>query len=402
MLSGVEAQKPTNVEVFSFTMQQSEKLNYEYIPVNKFKASFTLVIIFLLASGCNSDNKQKSLIDEKSTDKNIIEKIADPDSVYSVIMVGDMMLGTNYPSEYSLPPDDGRNILSEPKEFLELADITLGNLEGTLLNKGGTPKVCSDPDNCVAFRMPEHYAGYIKDAGFDVMNLANNHAGDMGDIGRESTQKTLKKYGIKYGGQITAPTAIFEKDGIKFGFTGFAPNNGTLSINDIKKAAKIVSDLKKECNIVIVAFHGGAEGSGATTVTRKREFYLGEDRGNCYEFAHAMIDAGADIVFGHGPHVARGVELYNNKFIAYSLGNFCTYGKFGLSGNLGLAPILKLYITKEGNFSHGRIFPFKQIKRGFPVFDDSYGAVELIKRMTEKDFPETKIEISPDGKISKK
>jgi len=369
--------------------------------VNKLLSSFTLVIIFLIASGCNPDNKQKTLnnVDEKS---NTNQTTTNPDSVYSIIMVGDMMLGTNYPSAASLPPNDGADILSEAKEFLEIADVTIGNLEGTLLNSGGTPKVCANPDNCVAFRMPEHYAGYIKDAGFDMMNLANNHSGDMGDIGRTSTQNTLKHYGIKYAGHISAPTAIFIKDGIKFGLTGFAPNNGTLSINDHKKAAKIVSDLKKECDIVIVAFHGGAEGSGATHVNRRREFYLGEDRGNCYEFAHEMIDAGADIVFGHGPHVPRGAELYKGKFIAYSLGNFCTYGKFGLSGNLGLAPVLKLYITKSGDFSHGRIFPFKQIKRGFPVFDESYQAVELMRRMTQNDFPETNIDISPDGKITKK
>lgn len=364
-----------------------------------------IILLCLLALSCGNNKKidtSEKNKDEKNPDKNIIEKITSPDSVYSLIMVGDMMLGTNYPSESSLPPGDGKDILSEPKEFLELADVTMGNLEGTLLDKGGTPKVCSDPSNCVAFRMPEHYAGYLKDAGFDIMNIANNHAGDMGDIGRESTQKTLKEYGIKYGGQQTAPTTIFVKDGIKFGFTGFAPNNGTLSINDLKKATKIVSDLKKDCDIVIVAFHGGAEGSGSTRVSRKREFYLGEDRGNVYEFAHAMVDAGADVVFGHGPHVVRGVEIYKDKFIAYSLGNFCTYGKFGLSGNLGLAPILKIYITKNGNFSHGRIFPFKQIKRGFPVFDDDYSVVRLMKDVTEKDFPDTDITIDEEGKISKK
>ncbi len=368
--------------------------------------NFSLLLLFILAFSCGNENKKPDSVDklndEKNSDKNIITKITDPDSVYSLIMVGDMMLGTNYPSSASLPPDDGKYILAGPKEFLELADVTIGNLEGTLLDKGGTPKQCSTPSNCVSFRMPEHYAGYIKDAGFDMMNLANNHSGDMGDIGRVTTQNTLKEYGIKYAGHLTAPTAIFEKDGIKFGFTGFAPNNGTLSINDIKKAVKIVSELKKQCNILIVAFHGGAEGSGSTRVTRKREFYLGEDRGNVYEFAHAMIDAGADVVFGHGPHVPRGVELYKEKFIAYSLGNFCTYGKFGLSGNLGLAPILKLYINKDGNFSHGRIFPFKQIKRGFPVFDDDFSVVKIMKELTERDFPETDIEITDDGKISKK
>lgn len=360
------------------------------------------LLLFILAFSCNDqskNNKTLNNVDEKSS---TTQNITDPDSVYSIIMVGDMMLGTNYPSAASLPPNDGAYILSEAKEFLEIADVTIGNLEGTLLNSGGTPKVCQNPDNCVAFRMPEHYAGYLKDAGFDMMNLANNHSGDMGDIGRTSTQNTLRQYGIKYAGHISAPTAVFIKDGIKFGFTGFAPNTGTLSINDHNKAAKIVSELKKECDIVIVAFHGGAEGSGATHVNRKREFYLGEDRGNCYEFAHDMIDAGADIVFGHGPHVPRGVELYKNKFIAYSLGNFCTYGKFGLSGNLGLAPVLKLYITKSGDFSHGRIFPFKQIKRGYPVFDDDYQSVELMRRMTQNDFPETNIDISPDGKIIKK
>jgi hypothetical protein len=159
----------------------------------------------------------------KTLTKTLLKKLLTPDSLYAIIMVGDIMLGTNYPSESSLPPDDGKHILDEPKEFLEIADVTIGNLEGTLLNKGGTPKICSDPSNCVAFRMPEHYAEYIKHAGFDIMSIANNHSGDMGDIGRESTQKTLKKYGIKYGGQLTAPTTIFVKDGIKFGFTAFAP-----------------------------------------------------------------------------------------------------------------------------------------------------------------------------------
>lgn len=378
------------------------RLNYEYKLVNKLLSLFTFVIIFLFLSGCDTDNNQKPPADEKSKDKNTTENIPNPDSVYSIIMVGDMMLGTNYPSAASLPPDDGKFILSDPAPILQSADVTIGNLEGTLLNKGGTPKVCANPENCVSFRMPEHYAEYMKDAGFDIMNLANNHSGDMGDIGRKSTRETLDRYEIKYGGHISAPSSIFVKDGIKFGFTGFAPNNGTLSINDHKKAAKIVSDLKKECDIVIVSFHGGAEGSGATRVPKKREFYLGEDRGNCYQFAHDMVDAGADIVFGHGPHVPRAIELYKNKIIAYSLGNFCTYAKFGLSGNLGLAPVLKVYIDNNGNFKQGRIFPYKQVRRGFPVFDESYEAVKLMKRMTENDFPETPLDISPDGKITEK
>ena len=367
-------------------------------------AALLIVVVFsLLAIGCGkNDNKtddKNSLKDEKEKVKDSEKEVKDPDSLYSVVMVGDMMLGTNYPSESSLPPNDGKDILSDPAEILSSGDVTIGNLEGTLLDKGGTPKQCGDPSNCVAFRMPEHYAGYIKDAGFDMMNLANNHSGDMGDIGRKSTQNTLKEHDLKFAGHLTCSTAVFEKDGIKFGLAGFAPNNGTVSIHDLKNAARIVKELKQQCNVVIIAFHGGAEGSGATRVPRRNELYLGENRGDVYEFSHTVIDAGADIVFGHGPHVPRGVELYNGKFIAYSLGNFCTYGKFGLSGNLGLAPILKLYIDKKGDFKMGRIFPFKQVRRGYPVYDDSFAAIELMRDVSKKDFPESRAEIEEDGKI---
>ncbi len=367
-------------------------------------AALLIVVVFsLLAVGCGkNDNKtenKNSLKNEKEKVKDSEKEVKDPDSLYSVVMVGDMMLGTNYPSESSLPPNDGKDILNDPAEILSSGDVTIGNLEGTLLDKGGTPKQCGDPSNCVAFRMPEHYAGYIKDAGFDMMNLANNHSGDMGDIGRKSTQSTLKEHDLKFAGHLTCSTAVFEKDGIKFGLAGFAPNNGTVSIHDLKNAARTVKELKQQCNVVIIAFHGGAEGSGATRVPRRNELYLGENRGDVYEFSHTVIDAGADIVFGHGPHVPRGVELYKGKFIAYSLGNFCTYGKFGLSGNLGMAPILKLYIDKKGDFKMGRIFPFKQVRRGFPIYDDSFAAVELMRDMSKKDFPESRAEIEEDGKI---
>jgi poly-gamma-glutamate capsule biosynthesis protein CapA/YwtB (metallophosphatase superfamily) len=356
------------------------------------------IIIF----SCRDDNDKKNT--QKQIEDSLKEKIneKDPDSLIAVIMVGDIMMGTNYPTEYSLPPDDGKDLFSEAKEYLEIADLTLGNLEGTLLDKGGTPKECLNPENCVSFRMPERYGQYLKDAGFDIMSTANNHSGDFGEKGRSSTVKTLDEYGIKHAGYEFDKSTVLEKDGVKFGFTAFAPNSGTQSLLNLKAALKSVKELRSKCDILIVSFHGGAEGSGATGVNRKREFYLGEDRGNIYEFSHAMIDAGADIVFGHGPHVPRGIELYNDRLIAYSLGNFCTYGKFGLSGNLGLAPILKVYTKKTGEFDKGRIFPFKQVRRGFPVFDEEYRVVELIKRLSEKDFPESELLIESDGRISRK
>jgi hypothetical protein len=311
------------------------------------------------------------------------------------------MLGSNYPSDYSLPPYDGEHLLDSVKEFLSDADVTFGNLEGTLLNAGGTPKKCHTPENCVAFRMPEYYAGYLKDAGFDLLSNANNHSNDMGEEGRVSTLKTLDEYDIKYAGYDYYPVTIFVKDGVKFGFAAFAPNTGTVPLNDIPNAVKIVSKLKKECDIVIVSFHGGAEGTGAQRVTGEREIFLGEDRGNVYEFAHSVVDSGADIVFGQGPHVARALELYRDRLIAYSLGNFCTYGKFGLSGALGVAPILKVYINKTGEFMSGDIISIRQMGKGMPVLDYENNALDIIQKLTALDFPETGLVFYDDGDVEK-
>ena len=102
-------------------------------------------------------------------------------------------------------------------------------------------------------------------------------------------------------------------------------------------------------------------------------------------------------MFGHGPHVPRAMELYKNKIIAYSLGNFCTYGKFSLSGPQGIAPLLKVYIDTNGNFIKGNIYSFKQINRGFPVPDNEANAVKIIKELTEKDFPESSLMINENG-----
>jgi len=365
-------------------------------------AFLVFLILPSIFQSCNTDNQTKKHPKQDSV-LNDTKQVSpeSQDTLYTITIVGDVMMGSTYPYPV-LPPNDGEAIFEDVEEFLQESDVTIGNLEGTLLNSGGSPKVCADPEHCVAFRMPERYAGYLKNAGFDIMGTANNHSGDMGDEGRESTMNTLEKYGIKYAGYLTNPTTIFVKDGIKFGFTAFAPNTGTQDLNNLDKAVKTIKDLRKKCDVLIVSFHGGAEGSGQTRVTRRREFFLGEDRGDVYEFAHAMVDAGADFVFGQGPHVPRGMELYNDKIIAYSLGNFCTYGKFGLSGALGLAPILRIFIDKHGDFAHGRIIPAKQIKRGIPVYDEDGNVIKLIQQLSKKDFPESKLVIDDDGYIDVK
>ena len=321
----------------------------------------------------------------------------------SVIGVGDIMLGTNYPSDTNLPPNDGKDVLNDVKDILRDADVTFGNLEGVLLDFGGSPKNCSNPNICYNFRMPERYVNYLVDAGFDVVSLANNHNGDFGLQGRENTQKALQNVGIHFAGlENVCETNTFTINGIKYGFCAFAPNTGTVRITDIPKAKSLVSELKKSCNIVIVSFHGGAEGKSYNRVPKKTETFIGENRGNVYEFAHAVIDAGADIVFGHGPHVVRAVELYKDRFIAYSLGNFATAGGINVSGISGYAPIVKVFTDEKGVFVKGQIYSFIQQYRTGPLKDDKNLVIKEIKRLTELDFPNTTIKISDDGMIEKR
>jgi cell wall-associated NlpC family hydrolase len=319
----------------------------------------------------------------------------------TVIGTGDIMLGSNYPSDAKLPPNDGKDLLRNVKDLLRDAHVTFGNLEGCFLNSGGTPKSCKS--GCYFFRMPDRYVNHLLDAGFDVMNIANNHMGDFGAQGRSNTVKVLEDAGLHYAGlEGVCETARFEIDGVKYGFCGFAPNSGTVRITNLAKARKLVAELDKESDIVIVSFHGGAEGKAHNRVPGKTETFYGENRGNVSEFAHAVIDAGADIVFGHGPHVVRAAELYKDRFIIYSMGNFCTSGDFSISGISGYAPIVKVYTDREGKFIRGHVFSALQKDKTGPVLDGSHLAAKEIKRLTELDFPQTGLTVSEEGVIERK
>jgi len=319
----------------------------------------------------------------------------------TIIGVGDIMMGSNYPTAAGLPPNNGLDLMKDVESLLSSSDITMGNLEGVLLDQGGTPKTCRDPKVCYVFRSPQHYVQNLVNAGFDIMSLANNHAGDFGEAGRKSSIKALEDAGIYHAGQITKPYTIFEKDGVRYGFTAFAPNSGCLNLNDIEGARKIVALLDSLTDIVIISFHGGAEGPQHQHVPRKNEIFHGENRGNVYAFAHALIDEGADIIFGHGPHVTRAIEVYKNRFIAYSLGNFCTYSGINVSGVNGLAPVIKVYTNAQGDFLKAHITSTIQSYRSPVKIDSQKLVLKRIQELTRQDFPESAIQINDKGWVEK-
>jgi hypothetical protein len=232
------------------------------------------------------------------------------------------------------------------------------------------------------------------------MSLANNHAGDMGDAGRLSSMRTLENAGLLHAGQLNHKTTIFVKDSIRYGLAAFAPNSNCVSLNDIEGAVEIVKELADTVDIVIVSFHGGAEGAQYQNVPRTTELFHGENRGDVYKFAHTLIDAGADIIFGHGPHVTRAVEVYKDRFITYSLGNFCTYRGISVNGINGIAPIIKIFADRNGKFLYGRIFPTYQTYGTGVRIDAEKQVIKKIQELTKKDFPETHTRIDDNGIIT--
>ena len=313
--------------------------------------------------------------------------------------VGDMMISTDFPEGVINPEIDGT--FSDVKGWLRDADLTFGNLEGPLCDRGETTKCKPDAaeGSCYAFRTPARYAPLYKDAGFDLLSTANNHAEDFGRDCRVDTEASLDKQGIKHSGR-PGDLASVEVNGLKVSMVGFHTNRNSHFVNDHKSAALIVKALAAEHDIVMVSFHGGAEGGRALHVPDGPEVFYGEERGDLRRFARAVIDAGADIVIGHGPHVLRGMEVYQGRLIAYSLGNFATYGRFNIKGNAGIGAVLEARLDREGRFLGGAVLPTQQVKGGVPTRDAEAKAVPLLRELSEQDFGATAVVVQPDGKLT--
>jgi Bacterial capsule synthesis protein PGA_cap len=316
-----------------------------------------------------------------------------------ITAVGDVMLGTTFPDDSTLPPNDGANLLTEVTPYLKHGDVVYGNLEGPIVDGGDSAKCRGKKiGTCFAFRVPTRYGKYLKDAGFTAMGLANNHAMDFGLEGRASSRQVLDAQQIAHTGEIGDIARLVAK-GRKVGIIAFATYPGANNFLDLDESLQAIRALKAESDLVIVGFHGGAEGATHQHVLEGDETFLGEDRGDLRKFTHAAIDAGADLILGSGPHVFRAMEIYNGKLIAYSLGNFATYGPFNLSAENGLSGILEAHLAADGTFIRGKIYSVKQEKPGGPKMDAEMKILPVLRGLSRADFPQTGVTVGARGDL---
>ncbi|HKS26706.1 MAG TPA: CapA family protein [Pyrinomonadaceae bacterium] len=355
-----------------------------------------LALLMLSAAACNKsgeDSRTFSAAPAPDIKTQTAEQI-------SIAAVGDIMLGSTNPPDRGLPPEDGAKMLAEVAPTLSAADIAFGNLEGPMLDGTGKSAKCGPTSRlCYAFRVPTRYGKHLKDAGFDLLSLANNHASDFGLEGRLSTKRVLQQLGIAHAGADRTDIPYLNVKGRKIGVVAFATNEVSYNLNDIAAARRVVQQVAQKADIVIVSFHGGAEGAAAQNVPYGPETFLDAPRGNLREFTHAVVDAGADLVLGHGPHVVRGMEIYRNRLIAYSLGNFAFYS-FPFKGPTALSMILEVSLAADGAFAGGTVHPLIQVGQSGPRPDKDGSVLSVLRQLSATDFGSTAVKVAEDGTIT--
>jgi poly-gamma-glutamate capsule biosynthesis protein CapA/YwtB (metallophosphatase superfamily) len=305
----------------------------------------------------------------------------------TVAFAGDVaLLGT--------PPS---SLFSSVRGPLRRSDIAIGNLEGTL-SSGGTSKCGKHSSSCFAFQSPPRSAALLRGAGFDDLNVANNHAFDYGAAGQRQTLSALARYQLRWSGRPGQIT-VLSAHGVRVAIVGFAPYPWAQSLLDIPAAQTLVRRAAARADLVVAVLHAGAEGTDRQHVPRGAEYYLGENRGDERRFSHALVAAGADLVLASGPHVLRGLQLFGDKLIAYSLGNFamCSHA-LSMGGALSQSGILVVTLNADGSLVSGRLQPV-QLYAGVPHLTSGATIVRRLNALSHADFGPGAVLVSRDGTL---
>jgi hypothetical protein len=315
----------------------------------------------------------------------------------AITWVGDTMFGSA--AEGKAPPRHGRGLFAAVAGRLGAADITAANLEGTLTT--ATTSKCAVPrtTSCFAFRADPADAGTLGAAGIDIVNLANNHAWDYGALGQSDTIAALDAAGVRWTGTPGTVTVI-ERNGVRVGFVGYAPYPWAPTLADVPLAQGLVRFARTRADVVVAFIHAGREGRDATHTPVGEEVAYGEDRGDTRGFAHALVQAGADLVLGSGPHVVRGLERYQGSLIAYSLGNFAGWHNFATGGTYDLSGMLTVRLDGTGHVVGGRWRSLRLVAPGIPQPDPTDASAHLVADVSRADFGAARWPLGHDGRLA--
>jgi hypothetical protein len=298
----------------------------------------------------------------------------------SIVWGGDVTLG----SSYGRPPDRGWPQLAGIAGTLRRAGLAAVNLEGTF-GSGGPSKCAGGRRDCFAFQAPPANAGTLSRAGIDVVNQANNHAHDFGAPGQAQTHAALRGAGVRWTG-APGQVTVLRRHGVRVACVGFSTYPWTAPMGSDAAVRALVRAAAARARIVVAFLHAGAEGAAEDHVPYGHEHAYGEDRGDSRHFAHVAVDAGADLVLGSGPHVVRGLQLYRDRLIAYSLGNLTGWHNFGTGGNSALSALLRVRLERDGALAHGGLTSLRLDRAGVPHADPARGAERLMRRLSAADF----------------
>lgn len=317
------------------------------------------------------------------------------------VAAGDTMPGSDLrKGAAGLAPGNGESLFADTRALFRSADVAFLNLEGTLADDLPSTKCGPKSTSCYAFRTPTRYTAGLVDAGIDVVSMANNHAMDLGVPGMESGMKALDAAGIAHAGRY-GDVAKLERNGVKIAVLAAHSGSCCLNVNDVDEVTAAIRAADAEADLVVLSFHGGAEGSRARHVPGKTEVAWGEERGDVKKLAHAAIDAGADLILGHGPHVLRGIEVYRNRLVVYSMGNFVGFRQFGTQGGFGGTSVqVEAELAANGVLKAAKLHPLALDGEGVPHPDPSGAAWKQIGELTAADFPDHGVTIGEDGTLS--
>lgn len=296
-----------------------------------------------------------------------------------------------------LPPEDGRELFAAVRDRIS-GDVVLGNLDQALTAEAASTKCGPGGSACYAFRTPPSYAMRLAEAGFTVVNLANNHTRDFGDAGLEDTREALAAAGVDHTG-MPGQITVQRVDDVEVAIIGFSPYGWTQSLLDIPNAENLVREAAARVDLVVVTIHAGGEGPDFQHTRPGVETFLGENRGDAIAFSHAVVDAGADIVVGAGPHVLRGMEWYRGRLIAYSLGNFIGYRALSNAGPKGVGAILTAELTADGNWLGGELVAIRMVDPGLPELDPQRRAIDVVGTLSSEDFGSCGVVLAVDGEL---